>query len=48
MTIGNMAYLFASISAVKGGAAAGPPPSPHCAALQQPLVGVVKYGVTYT
>ena len=46
MTSGNMAYLFASISAVEGGA--GPPPPPHRAALQQPLVSVVKYGVTYT
>ena len=51
MTSGNMAYLFASISAVEGGAVLLLPlsmPSPHHAALQQPLVGVVKYGVTYT
>ena len=41
-----MAYVFASISAVEGGA--GPPPPPNLAALQQPLLGVVKYGVTYT
>ena len=45
MTSGNMAYVFASISAVEGGA--GPPP-PHRTALQQPMVSVVKYGVTYT
>ena len=46
MTSGNMAYLFASISAVEGGA--GPSSPPHRAALQQRLVSVVKYGVTYT